>query len=148
MFDFFIPVAIFGFGGYFLYKIFELYGMRGERKSVIERLDAAGLIEYVKRMPLGVGGGNAKAEECDPKKQFPARWLLRGGLLIVGFGVGMIIGNFAAMDLKFNVSGDNYTYNPSEQFEAVWIACTCICTGIGLLLSFIIEVIIAKMSKE
>ena len=68
--------------------------------------------------------------------------------MIVGFGAGMIIGNFAAMDIKFNISGDNYTYNPSEQFEAVWVACTCICTGIGLLLSFIIETIITKRSKE
>ena len=30
--DFLIPVAIFGFGGYFLYKLFELYAMRNERK--------------------------------------------------------------------------------------------------------------------
>lgn len=148
MFDFFIPVAIFGFGGYFLYKIFELYGMRNERKTIIERLDAAGLIEYAKRMPLGVGGGNAKAEECDPQKQFPARWLLRVSLLIIGFGVGIVLGNNIAAHLRFNLNGGSYTYNPSEQFEAVWIACTCICTGIGLLLSFIIETIITKRSKE
>ena len=148
MFDFLIPVAIFGFGGYFLYKIFELYGMRGERKSIIERLDAAGLTEYVKRMPIGVGGGNKKAEACEQKKQFPARWLLRVGLLIIGFGVGIVWGNSIASHLRFNLNGGSYTYNPSEQFEAVWVACTCICTGIGLLLSFIIETTIAKMSKE
>ncbi|MBR5139031.1 MAG: hypothetical protein IKV12_05725 [Alistipes sp.] len=147
MFDFIIPVAIFGFGGYFLYKIFELYGMRGERKTIIERLDATGLTEYVKRMPIGVGGGNKKAEACEQKKQFPARWLLRVGLLVIGFGVGVVMGNYLAMDLKFN-PGNEYTYNPTTQFEAVWVACTCICTGIGLLLSFIIETIIAKMSKE
>ena len=145
MFDFFIPVAIFGFGGYFLYKIFELYGMRGERKSIIERLDAAGLTEYVKRMPIGIGVSNV--EEDKPIKQLPARWLLRVGLLVIGFGVGVVMGNYLGMDLKFN-PGNEYTYNPTTQFEAVWVACTCICTGIGLLLSFVIESIIAKKSKE
>lgn len=147
MFEFFIPLSIFGFGGYFVYKVIELYGMRGERKSIIERLDANGLVEYVRRMPIGVGGGNAKAEACEPKKQHPARWLLRVGLLIIGFGVGIVWGNTIASHLRFNLNGGNYTYNPTEQFEAVWVACTCICTGLGLLLSFIIETIIAKMSK-
>ena len=52
MFEFLIPASIFGFGGYFAYKLFELYGMRSERKTIIERLEASDLLEYVKRMPL------------------------------------------------------------------------------------------------
>ena len=28
MFEFMIPLSIFGFGGYFVYKLCELYGMR------------------------------------------------------------------------------------------------------------------------
>ena len=84
MLEFMIPLSIFGFGGYFAYKLFELYGMRSERKTIIERLDAAGLNEYVKRMPIGVGGGNVRAEGYEPKKQIPARWVLRWGLLALG----------------------------------------------------------------
>ena len=143
MFGFLIPVSIFGFGGYFLYKLFELYGMRSERKTIIERLDASDLPEYVKRMPIGVGGGNVKAEESEPKKQIVAKWPLRIGLLIVGFGAGIVLGSFLASDIHFGTK--EFVYNPSEQFEAVYMACVCICTGVGLLLSFIIE---TRMSKN
>lgn len=143
MFEFLIPVSIFGFGGYFLYKLFELYGMRSERKTIIERLEASDLLEYVKRMPIGVGGGNVKAEESEPKKQIVAKWPLRIGLLIVGFGAGIVLGSFLASDIHFGTK--EFVYNPSEQFEAVYMACVCICTGLGLLLSFIIE---TKMSKK
>lgn len=143
MFEFLIPVSIFGFGGYFLYKLFELYGMRSERKTIIERLEASDLLEYVKRMPIGVGGGNVKAEESEPKKQIVAKWPLRIGLLIVGFGAGIVLGSFLALAMNFK--SKEFVYNPSEQFEAVYMACVCICTGLGLLLSFIIE---TKMSKK
>lgn len=143
MFEFLIPVSIFGFGGYFLYKLFELYGMRSERKTIIERLEASDLLEYVKRMPIGVGGGNVKAEEYESKKQIVAKWPLRIGLLIVGFGAGIVLGSFLASDIHFGTK--EFVYNPSEQFEAVYMACVCICTGLGLLLSFIIE---TKMSKK
>lgn len=143
MFEFMIPLSIFGFGGYFLYKLFELYGMRSERKTIIERLEASDLLEYVKRMPIGVGGGNVKAEESESQKQIPARWTLRCALLIIGFGVGVVLGNFLALAMNFK--SKEFVYNPSEQFEAVYMACVCICTGLGLLLSFIIE---TKMSKK
>lgn len=143
MFEFLIPVSIFGFGGYFLYKLFELYGMRSERKTIIERLEASDLLEYVKRMPIGVGGGNVKAEEYEPKKQIVAKWTLRCALLIIGFGVGVVLGNFLALAMNFK--SKEFVYNPTVQFEAVYMACVCICTGLGLLLSFIIE---TKMSKK
>ena len=142
MFEFLIPVSIFGFGGYFVYKIFELYGMRDERKTIIERLEASDLLDYVKRMPIGVGGGNVKAEESEPQKQIPARWTLRCALLIIGFGAGVVLGNFLALAMNFK--SKQYVYNPTEQFEAVYMACVCICTGLGLLLSFIIETIMSK----
>ena len=89
--DFLIPVAIFGFGGYFLYKLFELYAMRNERKTIIERLDANGLVEYVKRMPIGVSSGGSHPVSSEPQKQVPARWVLRWGLLILGLGVGLFV---------------------------------------------------------
>ena len=143
MFEFMIPLSIFGFGGYFVYKIFELYGMRDERKTIIERLEASDLLDYVKRMPIGVGGGNVKAEESEPQKQIPARWTLRCALLIIGFGVGVVLGNFLALSMNFK--SKEFVYSPSTQFENVNLACVCICTGLGLLLSFIIE---TKMSKK
>ena len=143
MFEFMIPLSIFGFGGYFVYKLFELYGMRSERKTIIDRLEASDLLEYAKRMPIGGGGGNIKAEESEPQKQIPARWTLRCALLIIGFGVGVVLGNFLALAMNFK--SKEFVYNPTVQFEAVYMACVCICTGLGLLLSFIIE---TKMSKK
>ena len=143
MFEFMIPLSIFGFGGYFAYKLCELYGMRSERKTIIDRLEASDLLDYVKRMPIGVGGGNVKAEESEPQKQIPARWTLRCALLIIGFGVGVVLGNFLALSMNFK--SKEFVYSPSTQFENVNLACVCICTGLGLLLSFIIE---TKMSKK
>lgn len=142
MFDFLIPLSIFGFGGYFVYKIFELYGMRDERKTIIERLESSDLVEYVKRMPIGVGGGNPKSAECGSQKQTPARWTLRWALLIIGFGAGVVLGNYLTSDMSFG--SKEFLYNPAKQFENVYLACVCICTGLGLLLSFIIETIMSK----
>ena len=144
MFDFFIPVAIFGFGGYFLYKLFELYGMRNERKTIIDRLDANGLIEYIKRMPIGVGGGNLKPESNTPKKNTPAMWTLRCSLCIIGVGLGLICGYLIATNNEIS----DTLYRVRDQYEAILFASVCVCAGLGLLLSFIIETIIAKMSKE
>lgn len=140
MFEFFIPLSIFGFGGYFVYKVFELYGMRDERKTIVDRLDADGLIEYVKRIPIGIGGGNAEA--VPQKRRVVAVWPLRIGLAVLGFGIGIILGYLISQN------GFNDVYSPHRQFEALWLASACGGTGLGLLLSFIIETIIAKMSKE
>lgn len=146
MFDFLIPTAIFGFVGYFLYKLFELYGMRNERKTIIDRLDANGLVEYVKRMPIGVSSGGSHPVPSEPQKQVPARWALRLGLLIIGFGTGLVLGSFLATDMHFGTK--EFVYNPSEQFEAMYVACVCICTGVGLLLSFVIETLMAKKYED
>lgn len=145
MFDFLVPVSIFGFGGYFLYKIFELYGMRNERMTIIERLEMSDLVEYVKRLPIGVGGGSARVAEGSPQRHIAARWPLRWGLMLLGFGAGVICGNIIAQKV---VSGQCDVYSQHYQFETVWLACTTVGIGVGLLASFVVETIIAKTSKD
>lgn len=143
MLEFMIPLSIFGFGGYFAYKLFELYGMRSERKTIIERLDAAGLNEYVKRMPIGVGGGNVRAEGYEPKKQIPARWVLRWGLLALGLGVGLFIAwCFSTQKLHQDV------YRVYDQMEILYLCGACCGAGLGLFISFITETIIARTSED
>ena len=142
MFDFMIPVAIFGFGGYFFYKILELYAMRSERKTIIERLDLDGLIEYVRHMPIGIGGGNIKAECNDHMKNIPSFKPLRWGLAAMGLGIGFICGYFISQN-----GFDGSVSDVRDQFEVVWFASACSGIGLGLLLSFIIETIIVKKSK-
>lgn len=143
MFEFLIPVSIFGFGGYFLYKILELYGMRSERKTIIDRLDTNGLAEYVKRMPIGVSGGGSHPVSSEPQKQVPARWVLRWGLFILGFGIGLFVAwCFSTQKLHQDV------YRVYDQMEILYMCGACCGAGLGLFISFITEIIIARTSED
>ena len=143
MFGFLTPVSIFGFGGYFLYKLFELYGMRSERKTIIERLDASDLPEYVKRMPIGVSGGGSHPVSSEPQKQVPARWVLRWGLFILGLGIGLFVAwCFSTQKLHQDV------YRVSDQMEILYLCGACCGAGLGLFISFITEIIIARTSED
>ena len=143
MFEFLIPVSIFGFGGYFLYKLFELYGMRSERKTIIERLDTNGLVEYVKRMPIGVSGGGSHPVSSEPQKQVPARWVLRWGLFILGLGIGLFVAwCFSTQKLHQDF------YRVSDQMEILYLCGACCGAGLGLFISFITEIIIARTSED
>lgn len=141
--DFLIPFAIFGFGGYFLYKLFELFAMRNERKTIIERLDANGLVEYVKRMPIGVSSGGSHPVPSESQKQVPARWVLRWGLLVLGLGVGLFVAwCFSMQKLHQDV------YRVSDQMEILYLCGACCGAGLGLFISFITETIIARTSED
>lgn len=143
MFGFLTPVSIFGFGGYFLYKLFELYGMRSERKTIIERLDASDLPEYVKRMPIGVSGGGSHPVSSEPQKQVPARWVLRWGLFILGLGIGLFVAwCFSTQKLHQDV------YRVYDQMEILYMCGACCGAGLGLFISFITEIIIARTSED
>ena len=143
MFEFLIPVSIFGFGGYFLYKLFELYGMRSERKTIIERLDTNGLVEYVKRMPIGVSGGGSHPVSSESQKQVPARWVLRWGLFILGLGIGLFVAwCFSTQKLHQDV------YKVYIQMEILYMCGACCGAGLGLFISFITEIIIARTSED
>ena len=143
MFEFLIPVSIFGFGGYFLYKLFELYGMRSERKTIIERLDTNGLVEYVKRMPIGVSGGGSHPVSSEPQKQVPARWVLRWGLFILGLGIGLFVAwCFSTQKLHQDVS------RVSDQMEILYLCGACCGAGSGLFISLITAIIIARTSED
>lgn len=143
MFEFLIPVSIFGFGGYFLYKLFELYGMRSERKTIIERLDTNGLVEYVKRMPIGVSGGGSHPVSSESQKQVPARWVLRWGLFILGLGIGLFVAwCFSTQKLHQDV------YRVYDQMEILYMCGACCGAGLGLFISFITEIIIARTSED
>ncbi|MBQ7963013.1 MAG: hypothetical protein IJ288_00385 [Alistipes sp.] len=143
MFEFLIPVSIFGFGGYFLYKLFELYGMRSERKTIIERLEASDLLEYVKRMPIGVSSGGSHPISSEPQKQVPARWVLRWGLFILGLGIGLFVAwCFSTQKLHQDV------YRVSDQMEILYLCGACCGAGLGLFISFITEIIIARTNED
>ncbi|MBO5043599.1 MAG: hypothetical protein J6C45_00985 [Alistipes sp.] len=143
MFEFLIPVSIFGFGGYFLYKILELYGMRSERKTIIDRLEASDLLEYVKRMPIGVSGGGSHPVSSEPQKQVPARWVLRWGLFILGLGIGLFVAwCFSTQKLHQDV------YRVYDQMEILYMCGACCGAGLGLFISFITEIIIARTSED
>lgn len=143
MLEFLIPASIFGFGGYFLYKLFELYGMRSERKTIIERLEASDLLEYVKRMPIGVSGGGSHPVSSEPQKQVPARWVLRWGLFILGLGIGLFVAwCFSTQKLHQDV------YRVYDQMEILYMCGACCGAGLGLFISFITEIIIARTSED
>ena len=141
MFDFLIPLVIFGVGGYFTYKTFELYAMRKERRALIERLDNDGLIEYVRRTPIGVGFFSSQEPSLtqNATQCHLAMWPMRCGCLLLGIGAGLVAGYlFTSAGI---VEG---MYRGHFQFETVYGACTCIGAGVGLIIAFVIEIMSVK----
>ena len=117
--------------------------MRNERKTIIERLDTNGLVEYVKRMPIGVSGGGSHPVSSEPQKQVPARWVLRWGLFILGLGIGLFVAwCFSTQKLHQDV------YRVYDQMEILYMCGACCGAGLGLFISFITEIIIARTSED
>ena len=85
MFDDFFVFACFIGIAFFFYKWFELLILKKERMEALSRLEGDNLLEYTKRMPIGLGGGSSVAQQ---KPSHPAAWPLRWGLLLLGIGLG------------------------------------------------------------
>ncbi len=120
------------FVAFLIYKWFELIVLKKERLMIVERLESSNLLEYAKRLPIGVKSGGVSQEEETIVKSAqtpPHGKVLRWGLLMLGIGIGLV---FACVF----ISGNDFQYGMSD-----WalVGCVALCGGLGLVISFIIE---------
>ena len=87
--DLFIAVTIIVIA-FLMYKWFELIVLKKERLSIVERLEGNDVLEYAKRLPIGVKSGGVSQEVKNSHMAHPVGKVLRWGLFCVGIGVGII----------------------------------------------------------
>ena len=140
-----------GFVGvaFFIYKWFEVLILKKERLEIISRLDGEGLVEYLKRLPIGLGGGSKPVnsvvqQEADYKQPHPATWALRWGLLAIGLGAGLFFALFLTEMNHYELSD----YNGRKMVDFTILIGGLLGAGLGMLISFIIEYFLCKKSKE
>ena len=139
-----------GFVGvaFFIYKWFEVLILKKERLEIISRLDGEGLVEYLKRLPIGLGGGSKPVnsvvqQEADYKQPHPATWALRWGLLAIGLGAGLFVSLLMKESLMLELS----EYQDRNLFDFIILIGGLLGAGLGMLISFIIEYFLCKKSK-
>ena len=116
---------------FFVYKWFELIILKKERLNIVSRLEGDSLLEYAKRLPVGIkSGGVAQEESIAKSAQTPPHGkVLRWGLLMIGIGVGLVAACvfIRACDFQYGMS------------DWALVGCVALCGGLGLVISFIIE---------
>ena len=134
---------------FFIYKWFELIILKKERMNIIQRLEGESLMEYAKRIPIGLGRGNTVgvdavcAEKIHPVQ--PQAKGLRWGMLMLGIGLGAFMGVLFAYDM--DISSFESIYSPRYMCELVVGAWIILGGGLGLVLAFIIERIMYKKEE-
>ena len=134
MFDDFFVFACFIGIAFFIYKWFELLILKKERMEALSRLEGDNLLEYTKRMPIGLGGGASVAQQ---KPSHPAAWPLRWGLLLLGIGLGFFFGWVAVINQELNFNDK----------ELVCGALVLVGGGLGLIIAFIVEHILYQKDE-
>lgn len=134
MFEAFFVVVCLCVIAFLIYKWFELLILKRERFEALSRLDGENLLEYTKRIPIGLG---ACASAQQHKPSHPAAWPLRCGLLLLGLGFGMFVAWHLVLHQDVN-HGDK---------ELIFAGCVLMGGGLGLVVAFVIEHILYKKEE-
>ena len=126
MMDFIMVPSVLGVIGYLIYKIFELYVRRRERIMLIEKLSSKEIEGNITMEDINLSSNSYSA--------------LKGGCLLAGLGLGLLIG-FIIVASVFPDMG-NYYY---EVRGIVYGSCVLLFGGLGLLAAFVLEI---KLSKK
>lgn len=141
--DLFIAVTIIAIA-FLMYKWFELIVLKKERLNIVSRLEGEHLLEYAKRLPIGVESGGVSQEVKNSHVAHPVGKVLRWGLFCVGIGVGIITAFACLKNTEYILGGDYYRENIRNFVIAGWIL---LCGGVSLVISFIIEYFLCKREE-
>lgn len=126
MTDFIMAPAIVGIISLTIYRLFELFARRRERLAMIEKLTEIKNLGHVEgRIDLNFG-----------KSSNFSSWSLRGGCLLVGLGLGLLISFFIISNSTF---ADFSNYGQRGIRELVFGGSVLFFGGLGLLIAFILE---------
>lgn len=129
---------------FLIYKWFELIVLKKERLNIVSRLEGEHLLEYAKRLPIGVKSGGVSQEEGGAHIVHPIGKVLRWGLLAIGIGAGFLTA------FEF-VDGTDYAqpvvYHQENMRDLICAGWILMCGGVSLVLSFIIEYFLFKREE-
>ena len=134
--EFFVAAAVIAIA-FLTYKWFELIVLKKERLMIIERLESSSLMEYAKRLPIGVKSGGVSQETKNSHMVHPVGKVLRWGLFAVGVGVGIL----TAFIFESEVDVNSYM---REMVYGGWIL---LCAGVSLIISFVIEYFLSNRDE-
>ncbi|MDR2921656.1 MAG: hypothetical protein LBV72_20105 [Tannerella sp.] len=121
------------------YKLFELFVRRKERVAIIEKIgDKLDLTRLGNNLNSMFGGG------LNFKTSFSG---LKIGCLLIGLGLGLLVGLMISTALV----SDGYNmhdYRESELYGTAYGASVLLFGGIGLLVSFLVELKLKNKKKE
>lgn len=108
-----------------IYGLFELFARRKERLAIVEKLSEGKTFGQIEgKIDLSFGRSYSL-------------WGLRGGCLMLGLGIGLIVGTFI-VDQFIGFSGD-VSYRMREIQEVIYGGSVLLCGGFGLLIAFVLE---------
>ncbi len=126
-----------------IYGLFELFVRRKERLAIIEKIgDKLDASAFEGKLGLPSYRGN--------RISFSS---LKAGCLLTGIGLGLLVGfiitTSVGMDNMIGVTNDGWrSWYHSDVSGTVYGASVLLFGGIGLLVSFVIEMIVEKKSKK
>ena len=116
-----------------IYGLFELFARRRERIAVIEKLAE------------GKTFGQIEGKFDFSFGRSYSYWGLRGGCLMLGMGIGLILGTIIVNNMVgFN---DEVSCRLREIQEVIYGGSVLLCGGLGLLIAFLVEVLCLKKKK-
>lgn len=118
-----VATVVFG-----IYKLFELFARRRERMALIEKITEEGI------GPLS--NVNLNLPNLSRRFSFGA---LKGGCLLVGIGLGLLIGFFICATMFPNYFTEFRSWECRELSSIVYGSCMFLFGGIGLITAFVLE---------
>lgn len=135
MMDSLMPPLVVGIITFGIYKLFELFVRKRERLALIEKLGS---------IPTDIVG-SIKLPDFSRKSSFSA---LKGGLLLIGVGLGLLIGFFICANSFPDYFGMIPRREYGDTIGLIYSASVLICGGAGLVAAFLIEVKMTKKKEE
>lgn len=138
MMDFITVPLVVGIVFYGVYKLFELFVCKNERLKIIDKLGDK----------LSSGNISGKMELPSYNRSGFSFSTLKGGCLMLGIGLGLLIGFFICAVSSHSYLSGHMDWSLRQTLGIVYGACILLFGGIGLLCAFIIEMQLSKKNQK
>lgn len=121
-----------------VYKLFELFVCKNERLKIIDKLGDK----------FSSGNISGKMELPSYNRSGFSFSTLKGGFLMLGIGLGLLIGFFICAVSSDSYLSGNMDWDLRQTLGIVYGACILLFGGLGLLSAFIIEMQLSKKNQK
>jgi hypothetical protein len=135
--DFIDAPLVCGIVFYFIYMVFELFVRKNERMLLIEKMGQ----NLTPMDPSVLNSRFSSLFPSFPKKSFTG---LRIGCLLVGLGLGLFVGLFICVQLRYSNINIEHHWERQTYYSIAYGSSVLFFGGLGLIVSYIIESMSAK----